>query len=99
MVYLNVTAYYIRLTAFFPGQLVRTGTRVAEPFSILMKQEMIWWQWHQLDHMRIIYKFLRTDNHASIPYHSVFTGQMPFLSPNQQRQSTEGSSEHLNVKK
>jgi len=25
------------------------------------------------------------------PHHSVFTGQMPFLLPNQQRQSTEGS--------
>ena len=26
------------------------------------------------------------------PHHSVFTGRMPFLSPNQQRQSTEGTS-------
>jgi len=26
-----------------------------------------------------------------VPYHSVFTGRMPFLSPNQQRQSTEGT--------
>jgi len=26
------------------------------------------------------------------PHHSVFTGQMPFLPPNQQRQSTEGIS-------
>jgi len=26
------------------------------------------------------------------PHHSVFTGRMPFLPPNQQRQSTEGSS-------
>jgi len=24
------------------------------------------------------------------PHHSVFTGRMPFLLPNQQRQSTEG---------
>ena len=24
------------------------------------------------------------------PHHSVFTGRMPFLPPNQQRQSTEG---------
>ena len=28
-------------------------------------------------------------NHAS-PHHSVFTGRMPFLLPNQQCQSTEG---------
>jgi len=25
------------------------------------------------------------------PHHSVFTGRMPFLSPNQQRQSSEGT--------
>jgi len=25
-----------------------------------------------------------------VPHHSVFTSRMPFLSPNQQRQSTEG---------
>jgi len=28
-------------------------------------------------------------------HHSVFTGWMPFLPPNQQRQSTEGISFHL----
>jgi len=32
---------------------------------------------------------LQTDNHAST-HHSVFTGQMPFLPHNQQRQCTEG---------
>jgi len=32
---------------------------------------------------------LQTDNHASTPPLSVFTGRMPFLPPNQQRQSTE----------
>ena len=26
-----------------------------------------------------------------VPHHSVFTGRMPFLPPNQQRQSTEGT--------
>ena len=26
-----------------------------------------------------------------LPHHSVFTGQMPFLPPNKQRQSTEGT--------
>jgi len=30
------------------------------------------------------------DNHANIPPLSFFTGRMPFLPPNQQRQSTEG---------
>jgi len=31
-----------------------------------MKQEMMGWQWHQLDHMQIICTLLQTDNHASI---------------------------------
>jgi len=30
-----------------------------------MKQEMMGWQWHQLDHMQIICTSLQTDNHAS----------------------------------
>jgi len=33
---------------------------------------------------------LQTDNHASTPP-LFFTGRMPFLPPNQQRQSTEGT--------
>jgi len=37
---------------------------------------------------------LNPDNHANIPPLSFFTGWMPFLPPNQQRQSTEGSSKH-----
>jgi len=32
---------------------------------ILLKQEMMGWQWHQLDHMQIICSLLQTDNHAS----------------------------------
>jgi len=35
---------------------------------------------------------LQTDNHASTSPLSFFTGRMPFLPPNQQRQSTEGKS-------
>ena len=35
---------------------------------------------------------LQSDNHASTPPLSFFTGWMPFLLPNQQRQSTEGNS-------
>jgi len=34
---------------------------------------------------------LQTDNHASTPPLKFFTGRMPFLLPNQQRQSTEGT--------
>ena len=47
------------------------------------------WQWHQLDHMQVCIS-LQTDNNASTPPLNFFTGRMPFLPPNQQRQSTEG---------
>ena len=48
------------------------------------------WQWHQLDHMQVCTS-LQTDNHASTPPLTFFTGRMLFLSPNQQRQNTEGT--------
>jgi len=47
------------------------------------------WQWHQLGHVQICTS-LQTDNHASPSLLKFFTGQMPFLPPNEQRQSTEG---------
>jgi len=47
------------------------------------------WQWYQLDHMQVCTS-LRTENHASTPPLSFFTGRMPFLPPNQQHHSTEG---------
>jgi len=46
------------------------------------------WQWHQLGHMQVCIS-LQTDYHASTPPLSFFTGRMPFLPPNKQRQSTE----------
>jgi len=50
------------------------------------------WQWHQLGHIQVCIS-LQTDNHAStLPL--VFTGRMPFLPPNQQRQRTEGCANH-----
>ena len=48
------------------------------------------WQWHQLGHMQDC-TWLQADNHASTTPLSFFTGRMPFLPPNQQRQSTEGT--------
>jgi len=48
------------------------------------------WQWYQLGHMQVCTS-LQTDNHASTPPLTCFTGLMPFLSPNQQRKSTEGN--------
>jgi len=54
------------------------------------------WQWHQPDHMQVCTS-LQTDNHASTPPLSFFTGQTPFLPPNQQRQRTEGKGKALDV--
>jgi len=46
------------------------------------------WQWHQLGICKAAPRSRQITTPA--PHHSVFTGRMPFLSPNQQRQSTEG---------
>jgi len=50
-----------------------------------MKQEMMGWQWHQLDHMQIICASLQTDNNAIAQF---FAGRMLFLTPIQQCQIT-----------
>ena len=52
------------------------------------------WQWHQLGHMQVCTS-LQTDNHDSTPPLSFFTGQMHFLLPNQQSQSTEGGNKYF----
>jgi len=46
-------------------------------------------QWHWLGHMQVC-TLLLTDNHANTSPLSFFTGRMPFLPLNQQRQSTDG---------
>ena len=46
------------------------------------------WQWHQLGMCKSAPHSRQITTPA--PHHSVFTGRMPFLPPNQQRQSTEG---------
>jgi len=56
------------------------------------------WQWHQLGHMHVCTS-LQTDNHTSTSPLKCFTGRMPFLPPNQQRQSTEGPSHCQTQKK
>ena len=49
------------------------------------------WQWHQPGHMQVCTS-LQADNHANTSPLSFFTGRMPFLPPNQQHQSTEGTN-------
>jgi len=36
-----------------------------KPFLILTKQEMMAWQWHQLDYMQVNGISIQTDNHVS----------------------------------
>ena len=80
------THTHTRLTALFPGLPGWAGTREVKPIWILLKQDSDW-QWHQLGYMQLCTS-LQTDNHASTPPLSFFTGRMPFLPPNQQRQGT-----------
>jgi len=51
------------------------------------------WQWHQLGHMPIA-PDRQPHQHPTTLF---FTGRMPFLPPNQQRQSTEGIYEGYSV--
>jgi len=46
-----------------------------------MKQEMMGWQWHPLNHMQIICTSFQTDNHTSTSSLRFFTGGMLFLMP------------------
>jgi len=64
-----------------------------------MKQEMMGWQWHQLDHIQIICTVLQTDNQTTpAPQHSLSIGRMLFLPSNQQRQSTKATNNTYNNK-
>ena len=77
--------YYTRLTASCRTTWVcqywkaKTSLDLTEP----RYDGGMGWQWHQLDHMQTICTSLQTD-------HSIFTGRMLFLTPNQQCQSTDG---------
>jgi len=82
------THTHTRLTALFPGLTRWAGTRKVNPLWILLKQETVTGSgisW-------AICKSAPCSRQITTPApdHSVFTGRMPFLPPNQQRQSTEG---------
>jgi len=49
----------------FPKTTWVSWHQKGKPFWILLEQEMMGWQWHQLDHMQIFCALLQTDNHAS----------------------------------
>ena len=49
----------------FPRTTWESRHQKGKPFWILLEQQIMGWQWHQLDHMQIICTSLQTDNHAS----------------------------------
>ena len=68
----NQTVFHVLLLHPFNGLFSRTNlvsrNQKGKPFWILPEQEMIGWQWHQLDQLQIICISLQTDNHASTMY-------------------------------
>ena len=81
---------YNHLTASFPGQPVRAGTRKVKPIWILLKQETVSGSGISWAICKSAPRSRQTTTPA--PHHSVVTGRMPFLPPNQQCQSTEGTA-------
>jgi len=57
--------YCIRLMALFSRATWVNWHQKGKPFWIFLEQEMMGWQWPQLDHVQIICTSLETDNHAS----------------------------------
>jgi len=56
------------------------------------------WQWHHTGHMQKKSAHRSRQITTSASHHSVFTGRMPFLPPNQQFQSTKGKKNKKNNK-
>ena len=83
------THTHTRLTALCPGLPGWAGTRKVKPVWILLKQETV--SGSGISWAICKSAPLQTDNHASTSSLSFSTGRMPFLPPNQQRQSTEGN--------
>jgi len=64
-----VTFYVCKNHYYYHGLFSRTTWvsrhKKDKPFWILLEQETMGWQWHQLDHMQIICILFQTDNHTS----------------------------------
>ena len=72
----------------YPGESVPEGHTILD----FAEAAMIAWQWHQLNHVQATCTLLQKIT-TSAPHQSDFYGWMPFLTRNQQRQSTEGGNE------
>ena len=86
-VWLTHTHTHTHLTALFPGSPGWAGTRKVKPIWILLKQETVSGSGISWAICKSAPRSRQTTTPAT---HRFFTGRMPFLLPNQQRQSTEG---------
>ena len=84
------------LTALCPGLPGSAGTRKVKPIWILLKQETVSGSGISWAVCKSAHRSRQITTPA--PHHSVFTGRMPFLQPNQQCQSTEGEPTHFNTR-
>jgi len=79
---------HTRLTALFRATQVSLYQKGKTSLDFIEARDSDW-QWHLLGRMQVCTS-VQADNHASTPALSFFAGRMPFLPPNEQRQSTEG---------
>ena len=87
---LNHHHHHTHLTALFPELPGWASTRKVKPIWILLKQETVngsGISWATCKYSPCS----RQTNHTSTPPLCFLTGLMPFLPPNQQRQSTKGN--------
>jgi len=82
------THTHTHLMALFPGLPRWADTRKVKPIWILVEQETMSGNGISWAICKSAPCCRQTTTPA--PHHSFFTGRMPFLPPNQQRQSTEG---------
>jgi len=73
--------------AFFPTTTSVSQHQKGKPLWILLQQEMMGWQWHQLDHMQINCTSLQTNNHSSTsPLHFYRPDALPAAQPTMSKQ-------------
>jgi len=69
-----------------------------KPFWILLEQEMMGLQWHQVDHMQITCTSLQTDNHASTSPLSFYRPDaLPAAQPTASKHWSTGVTEQYNL--
>ena len=93
------THTHSRLTAFFSRTTWVGQYQKDKPFWILLKQEMMEWQWHQPDQMQIICTSLKTENHASTSSPSFYgPDALPVAQPTASKHWRHTATEHTRKK-